>query len=82
MASYGGELGYQAPLWVAYDMKLFAKQGIGFELIRIAGGSRSMSALSRTRPGVAKRRCRLRFKCEFGRRRRCYRGDVDATGPR
>jgi ABC-type nitrate/sulfonate/bicarbonate transport system substrate-binding protein len=45
MASYGGELGYQAPLWVAHDLKLFAKQGINSELIRIAGGSRSMAAL-------------------------------------
>lgn len=45
MASYGGELGYQAPLWVAHDLKLFAKHGIGSELIRIAGGSRSMAAL-------------------------------------
>ena len=33
MASYGGELGYQAPLWVAHDLKLFAKQGISSELI-------------------------------------------------
>jgi ABC-type nitrate/sulfonate/bicarbonate transport system substrate-binding protein len=45
MASYGGELGYQAPLWMAHDLKLFAKQGISSELIRIAGGSRSMAAL-------------------------------------
>jgi NitT/TauT family transport system substrate-binding protein len=45
MASYGGELGYQAPLWVAHEMKLFAKQGISSELIRIAGGSRSMATL-------------------------------------
>lgn len=45
LASYGGELGYQAPLWVAHDLKLFAKQGISSELIRIAGGSRSMSTL-------------------------------------
>lgn len=45
LASYGGELGYQAPLWVAHDLKLFAKQGIESELIRIAGGSRSMSTL-------------------------------------
>jgi ABC-type nitrate/sulfonate/bicarbonate transport system substrate-binding protein len=44
-ASYGGELGYQAPLWVAHDLKLFAKQGIESELIRIAGGSRSMATL-------------------------------------
>ena len=44
-ASYGGELGYQAPLWVAYELKLFAKQGLDFDLIRIAGGSRSMAAL-------------------------------------
>jgi len=45
LASYGGELGYQAPLWVAHDLKLFAKQGISSELIRIAGGSRSMATL-------------------------------------
>ena len=45
MASYGGELGYQAPLWVAHDLKLFAKQGLSSELIRIAGGSRSMATL-------------------------------------
>ncbi len=45
MASYGGELGYQAPLWVAHEMKLFAKQGLSSELIRIAGGSRSMATL-------------------------------------
>jgi ABC-type nitrate/sulfonate/bicarbonate transport system substrate-binding protein len=44
-ASYGGELGYQAPLWVAHDLRLFAKQGISTELVRIAGGSRSMAAL-------------------------------------
>ena len=44
-ASYGGELGYQAPLWVAHDLKLFAKQGIESELIRIAGGSRSIATL-------------------------------------
>ncbi|HEX9146867.1 MAG TPA: ABC transporter substrate-binding protein [Candidatus Binatia bacterium] len=44
-ASYGGELGYQAPLWVAHDLRLFAKQGISSELVRIAGGSRSMAAL-------------------------------------
>lgn len=45
MMSYGGELGYQAPVWVAHELKLFAKQGISSELIRIAGGSRSMAAL-------------------------------------
>jgi ABC-type nitrate/sulfonate/bicarbonate transport system substrate-binding protein len=44
-ASYGGELGYQAPLWMAHELKLFAKQGLSSELIRIAGGSRSMAAL-------------------------------------
>ena len=44
-ASYGGELGYQAPLWVAHDLRLFAKQGIESELIRIAGGSRSIATL-------------------------------------
>jgi len=44
-ASYGGELGYQAPLWVAHDLNFFAKQGINTELIRIAGGSRSMATL-------------------------------------
>ncbi len=43
--SYGGELGYQAPIWVAHELKLFAKQGINSELVRIAGGSRSMAAL-------------------------------------
>lgn len=45
LASYGGELGYQAPLWVAHETKLFAKQGLSSELIRIAGGSRSMATL-------------------------------------
>jgi ABC-type nitrate/sulfonate/bicarbonate transport system substrate-binding protein len=45
LASYGGELGYQAPLWVAHDLKLFAKYGLDSELVRIAGGSRSMAAL-------------------------------------
>lgn len=45
VASYGGELGYQAPMWVAHDLKLFAKQGISAEIVRIAGGARSMSAL-------------------------------------
>ncbi len=44
-ASYGGELGYQAPIWVAHELKLFAKQGIRTELVRIAGGSRSMQTL-------------------------------------
>jgi NitT/TauT family transport system substrate-binding protein len=44
-ASYGGELGYQAPLWVAHELKFFAKQGINTELIRIAGGSRSIATL-------------------------------------
>jgi ABC-type nitrate/sulfonate/bicarbonate transport system substrate-binding protein len=45
LASYGGELGYQAPLWVAHDLKLFAKYGLDSELVRIAGGSRSMATL-------------------------------------
>jgi len=44
-ASYGGELGYQAPIWIAHELKLFAKQGIESELIRIAGGSRSIATL-------------------------------------
>jgi len=45
MSSYGGELGYQAPLWIAHNLKIFAKQGIQSEMIRIAGGSRSMATL-------------------------------------
>ncbi len=45
LASYGGELGYQAPIWIAHELKLFAKQGIHSELVRIAGGSRSMATL-------------------------------------
>ncbi len=45
VASYGGELGYQAPMWVAHDLKLFAKYGLDSELVRIAGGSRSMATL-------------------------------------
>lgn len=45
VASYGGELGYQAPLWVADNLKLFAKYGIDSEIIRIAGGARSMATL-------------------------------------
>ena len=44
-AGYGGELGYQAPLWIAHEVKLFAKHGMSSELVRIAGGSRSTSAL-------------------------------------
>lgn len=44
-AAYGGELGYQAPLWVVNDLKLLAKRGVDFELIRISGGSRSNAAL-------------------------------------
>lgn len=44
-AAYGGELGYQAPLWIVNDLKLLAKRGVDFELIRIAGGSRSNAAL-------------------------------------
>jgi len=45
LASYGGELGYQAPIWIAHELKLFAKYGIASEIIRIAGGSRSMATL-------------------------------------
>jgi len=44
-AGYGGELGYQAPLWVAHELKLFAKHGMTSELVRIAGGARSTAAL-------------------------------------
>jgi NitT/TauT family transport system substrate-binding protein len=44
-AGYGGELGYQAPLWIAHELKFFAKHGMISELVRIAGGSRSTSAL-------------------------------------
>ena len=44
-AGYGGELGYQAPIWVAHDLKLFAKHGMTSELVRIAGGARSTAAL-------------------------------------
>ena len=32
-AGYGGELGYQAPIWVAHELKLFAKHGMTSELI-------------------------------------------------
>ena len=42
---YGGELGYQAPIWVAHELKLFAKHGMTSELVRIAGGARSTAAL-------------------------------------
>jgi ABC-type nitrate/sulfonate/bicarbonate transport system substrate-binding protein len=42
---YGGELGYQAPIWIAHDLKLFAKHGMTSELVRIAGGARSTAAL-------------------------------------
>ncbi|MSP40798.1 MAG: ABC transporter substrate-binding protein [Deltaproteobacteria bacterium] len=44
-AGYGGELGYQAPIWVAHELKLFAKHGMTSELVRIAGGARSTAAL-------------------------------------
>ena len=44
-AGYGGELGYQAPLWIAHELKFFAKQGMTSELVRIAGGARSTAAL-------------------------------------
>jgi NitT/TauT family transport system substrate-binding protein len=44
-AGYGGELGYQAPLWIAHELKLFAKHGMTSELVRIAGGARSTAAL-------------------------------------
>ena len=44
-AGYGGELGYQAPLWIAHELKFFARHGMSSELVRIAGGSRSTSAL-------------------------------------
>ena len=44
-AGYGGELGYQAPIWLAHDLKLFAKHGMTSELVRIAGGARSTAAL-------------------------------------
>ena len=44
-AGYGGELGYQAPLWIAHELKFFVKHGMISELVRIAGGSRSTSAL-------------------------------------
>src|ERR1044071_769465 len=42
---YGGELGYQAPIWIAHEMKFFAKYGMTSELVRIAGGARSTAAL-------------------------------------
>ncbi len=42
---YGGELGYQAPIWVAHELKLFQKYGMSTELVRIAGGARSTAAL-------------------------------------
>ena len=42
---YGGELGYQAPIWVAHELKFFAKHGMSSELVRIAGGARSTAAL-------------------------------------
>ncbi len=44
-ASYGGEAGYQAPIWVAHELKLFSKYGISSELVRITGGSLSMATL-------------------------------------
>ena len=44
-AGYGGELGYQAPIWLAHELKLFAKHGMTSELVRIAGGARSTAAL-------------------------------------
>ena len=44
-AGYGGELGYQAPIWVAHELRLFAKHGMTSELVRIAGGARSTAAL-------------------------------------
>ena len=44
-AGYGGELGYQAPLWIAHELKFFAKHGMTSELVRIAGGARSTAAL-------------------------------------
>ncbi len=44
-AGYGGELGYQAPLWLAHELKLFAKHDMTSELVRIAGGARSTAAL-------------------------------------
>lgn len=42
---YGGELGYQAPIWIAHELKFFAKHGMISELVRIAGGARSTAAL-------------------------------------
>jgi ABC-type nitrate/sulfonate/bicarbonate transport system substrate-binding protein len=42
---YGGELGYQAPIWIAHELKLFAKHSMTSELVRIAGGARSTAAL-------------------------------------
>ena len=42
---YGGELGYQAPIWIAHELKFFAKYGMTSELVRIAGGARSTAAL-------------------------------------
>src|SRR6185436_15955521 len=42
---YGGELGYQAPIWIAHELKFFAKYGMISELVRIAGGARSTAAL-------------------------------------
>jgi NitT/TauT family transport system substrate-binding protein len=42
---YGGELGYQAPIWIAHELKLFTKYGMTSELVRIAGGARSTAAL-------------------------------------
>jgi ABC-type nitrate/sulfonate/bicarbonate transport system substrate-binding protein len=44
-AGYGGELGYQAPIWVAHELKLIVKYGMTAELVPIAGGARSTAAL-------------------------------------
>ncbi len=44
-ASYGGEAGYQAPIWIAHELKLFIKYGISSELVRIAGGTLSIATL-------------------------------------
>lgn len=44
-ASFGGNAGFQAPLWAASDLGFFDQYGLKVELVRVRGGARGMQAL-------------------------------------
>ena len=45
-AGYSGISGYQVPLWLASDLGLFKKYGLGLEPVLFRGGTESASALA------------------------------------